>query len=566
MKLPENFRTRSRLFAAGLCGATVLAFSAVDGSRVEAQQTGESEPLIKSAQTEADAEAQASPAVDASEAYPEAASDEETAKVENRIDLSKVTFDGEVIQKVGEEALIVRSSERELLLPMSVVSMSGSESADTTLLGPLTQDDLNSVSDAAGQEVASTDLTESEESADTTVDADTAANADSSADESSDLENDNYTPMDGESTASEPSSESSTQQATSENKTVAVGDQIHVKLSATDAEIVALENGVLTVRADGSVMQLPADVLNQEQLSGVRVSAEGNGEQKSMTLQEAIQGDHQLSFTQDLSSTMPAGAKVGVLVANEGDRLILATPSEGKIQLVAVPQAMQAGKAVSLEQGEGKEVAVELLQRGNQQIEHKEITLKGTLVSSTDNALVLKSGEQTLLMPAEAKLQVNGKDTAAGEVKDGEAVSVVLPAGSAELLAVMDGLAVLDTGDGIAQLPLEQLQQSLTKGELSNDQEGGLAQTEIPGLDSMEGQEPFQGVVVGREDSLIVASLTNDQKLMRVPASKEQSDIQEGAMVKIDPSSQTVSSMETDNAKTEVKMKATKAETEANAE
>jgi hypothetical protein len=521
MKITNNFRTRSRLAMAGLCGATALAFTTLSPERVEAQTGPQSSP---------------SPVVETEKTDAQASPDASAQQTENQIDLSQVSFTGQVVQQLTDSAVIVRSSDRELLLPMGLVSLNESAAGETASSPAIDSDEDVATSGKLKNDAAPAERTNY-------VETDVAStNLWDGNDHSSDLENGNYTPIHDDADAAEVSKDKAKLRA---------GDDVTVKLTATDAQIVALENGVLTARSDDTVMQLPASVLKDDLTKDVQLSRHRQGEHEgeNLTLQQAISQDQQLAFVDDLSASMPKDARVGVLVANLGDKMILATPATGgTIQLISIPQPMQAGEAVSVQPADdGEQLAMAPLDEANPLIEHSAIHLEGTLVSTSDHAYVLKSGDQKMLLPAEAQLNkvgdkdADGQDHADASLQPGSKVTAVLPAGQAEVLAVLDDMVVLDTGDGVAQLPMDTLRKATKDSEALAQDDDEPARDELASLDSLPEQQQFQGMVVGHEDSLIVANLAGDQtQLVRVPAGNDQEKLPEGSMVSVDPGSDRV--------------------------
>lgn len=380
----EFFKNRSRVLAAGLCGAAVLTFAALE-SPAQAQEDPNG---AKSEQTEESLQK---------------SEKEESRKATSSLDLSEVKFEGEIIRKLGESAVIVKSDEQDLLLPLSVVSsLENSQTADDTL-------------------------------------------ADASQDKTEQADQDNEKPE----TVAEVETETTVEPSQAE---LQVGDKVQVQLASTDAELVALENNVLTARDGEMLMQLPANEISEEASSQIKFNAKTNGETSIMTLQEAIDDRRELTVSQGWSTEMPKETTTGVIVANKPGYLMLAAVSDNAVKLIQVPQTLQAGEAVSLSENSSGDIIVEPI---DNTVAYEELKIKGKLVSQNDDFVVLETGGEHYLLPGSLELKAVDSDEKA---IPGNMVSVTLPAGDGEIVAELpDNKIVLHTEHGVAQLPSDAL-------------------------------------------------------------------------------------------------------------
>jgi len=380
----EFFKNRSRMLAAGLCGAAVLTFAALE-SPAQAQEDPNG---AKSEQTEESLQK---------------SEKEESRKATSSLDLSEVKFEGEIIRKLGESAVIVKSDEQDLLLPLSVVSsLENSQTADDTL-------------------------------------------ADASQDKTEQADQDNEKPE----TVAEVETETTVEPSQAE---LQVGDKVQVQLASTDAELVALENNVLTARDGEMLMQLPANEISEEASSRIKFNAKTNGETSIMTLQEAIDDRRELTVSQGWSTEMPKETTTGVIVANKPGYLMLAAVSDNAVKLIQVPQTLQAGEAVSLSENSSGDIMVEPI---DNTVAYEELKIKGKLVSQNDDFVVLETGGEHYLLPGSLELKAVDSDEKA---IPGNMVSVTLPAGDGEIVAELpDNKIVLHTEHGVAQLPSDAL-------------------------------------------------------------------------------------------------------------
>ena len=354
----EFFKNRSRMLAAGLCGAAVLTFAALE-SPAQAQEDPNG---AKSEQTEESLQK---------------SEKEESRKATSSLDLSEVKFEGEIIRKLGESAVIVKSDEQDLLLPLSVVSsLENSQTADDTL-------------------------------------------ADASQDKTEQADQDNEKPE----TVAEVETETTVEPSQAE---LQVGDKVQVQLASTDAELVALENNVLTARDGEMLMQLPANEISEEASSRIKFNAKTNGETSIMTLQEAIDDRRELTVSQGWSTEMPKETTTGVIVANKPGYLMLAAVSDNAVKLIQVPQTLQAGEAVSLSENSSGDIMVEPI---DNTVAYEELKIKGKLVSQNDDFVVLETGGEHYLLPGSLELKAVDSDEKA---IPGNMVSVTLPAGDGD--------------------------------------------------------------------------------------------------------------------------------------
>ena len=380
----EFFKNRSRMLAAGLCGAAVLTFAALE-SPAQAQEDPNG---AKSEQTEESLQK---------------SEKEESRKATSSLDLSEVKFEGEIIRKLGESAVIVKSDEQDLLLPLSVVSsLENSQTADDTL-------------------------------------------ADASQDKTEQADQDNEKPE----TVAEVETETTVEPSQAE---LQVGDKVQVQLASTDAELVALENNVLTARDGEMLMQLPANEISEEASSRIKFNAKTNGETSIMTLQEAIDDRRELTVSQGWSTEMPKETTTGVIVANKPGYLMLAAVSDNAVKLIQVPQTLQAGEAVSLSENSSGDIMVEPI---DNTVAYEELKIKGKLVSQNDDFVVLETGGEHYLLPGSLELKAVDSDEKA---IPGNMVGVPPPAGDGEIVAELpDNKIVLHTEHGVAQLPSDAL-------------------------------------------------------------------------------------------------------------
>ena len=410
----NNFQMRSRLFAAGLCGAGVLTFTALN-QQVKAQD----QPDVPKGENQT----QQDRATDAADL------EKQEPKTNSKIDLSDASFEAEVVRTVGRSALIVQANKIEFLLPSSAVSLATEKGPNTELTAADKETNRTEV-EVRPEEAASQDTEVA-----TTDDANVTANNTAEvvtveSDKSDSLQENGFKP----------------------------GDKVRVSFDSTDADLVALENKVLTVRTQQSVVQLPAEAISEAVMSKVAFLANIEGETRIMTLQEALDNNRKLLVSQEWSTQMPQDAEVGVIVANNPGRLLLATVSKDMIELVQVPQSMEAGEAVSLKTSEAGDVAVSPLD-GAGTITYDMTEFKGTLVSQNSDFMILESGEHHLVLPAGLKLKGDEKNKGESDNLKTE-VTVILPAGNAEMVAQHENNVVLETEHGMAQLPLDLLNQS----------------------------------------------------------------------------------------------------------
>lgn len=404
----DNFKRSSRVFAAGLCGAALLTFTALD-QKAQAQDQPD-EPQGEKAQQE--------PETDTADA------ENKERQTNNQIDLSDASFEAEVVRTVGNSALIVQADEMEFLLPSSVVNLATKEQEGANLDKEVEVEPVAVSQSTVGSDSTAASDTEVADTSDTQV---VTVETDKSV-----LSNGNFK----------------------------AGDKVRVSFATTNAELVALENKVLTVRTPDSLMQLPAEALSDEAMSKVSFTANIDGETRIMTLQEALDDARKLTVSQEWPKQLPKDAEVGVIVANNSGRLLLATVSNDKIELIQVPQSMQAGEAVSLKASDAGDIAVSPLDGAAGMIAFQKTEFKGTLLSQNSDFIVLESGEHHLVLPAGLQMTeaAQDEDKSVNEDTDRQ-VTVILPAGQAEMVAQHEDNVVLETKHGMAQMPLALLNQ-----------------------------------------------------------------------------------------------------------
>lgn len=133
------------------------------------------------------------------------------------------------------------------------------------------------------------------------------------------------------------------------------GDAVSVVLPEGNAEVVALENGLLTLRTEShGLLQMPVEALPQSSLRTVKVQV---GED-TMSLQDAM-GRERVSVAPDEATAWSPGmVPGGVIAASTGERLLVLAPVRGRLELVSVPPLMLAGQAIRLVERDGR-VSVE---------------------------------------------------------------------------------------------------------------------------------------------------------------------------------------------------------------
>ena len=445
----EFFSNRTRLLAAGLCGAAVLTFAGLETQTAQAQE--DPEPM--------------KPA-DANQEQDETVIKEsENKQTIGRLDLSSVQFEGEILRKLGDTAVIVEFEEQELLLPNSLISLRGqnddlnrdrnestepmnndlgNDTADSDMNDDEMLADTEQSDNDLGNDTADSDMNDDEMLADTEQPDNDLGNDTADSDMNDDEMLADTQQPDNDLGTAEVRTETtvdSTQQDLNE------GDTVTVSLDTTDAELIALENDVLTVRDGELIMQLPISELSDEMLTDISFNAKVDGESKVMTLKEAVDAKRDLTLSQGWSKNLPQDAKTGVIVANKPGKLMLVTVANNAMELVEIPQSFLAGEAVSLERSSQGNVRVEPL---DNQVAFEQTEFSGKLLSRNDEFVVIENEDQQMLLPAELKMEASNQNE---EIAEGSSVTVVMPAGNAEMLAEDDGQIVLRTPHGLAQLP-----------------------------------------------------------------------------------------------------------------
>jgi hypothetical protein len=425
----QNINTNTRIFAAGLCGTAVLAFTALDVQVAQAQDSGE-EPEVDQMQNQPDAQDEDMDRTSEQQAN-------------NSLDLDNLTFEAEVVKTLGQNrnALIVSKNDSEFLLPSSVATLVGDQQNQD-------QDENWTSSNDNAMENDETVMDNNDE--------DLAVN-----DMNDDM--DNQMPENQNMDTAQDNQLESTENSSLE-QTFSKGDQVEVRLNASNAELVALENNVLTVRTDDSIMQLPAELISKNSSDKINLSVKINGEKQQMTLSDAIDQNRELTLSQDWPNKLPANADAGVLVASEPERLILATVGDDNIELVQVPQSMQAGEAVALSEENGT-IDVEPMDESQKTVSFNETKLQGNLVSRNNDLLILETNQQQMILPANLDLQANNENDA---IEEGSEVTAILPAGEAEMIEQDDELAIIRLEQGVAHLPLDLLNQDMDDNQNSS--------------------------------------------------------------------------------------------------
>lgn len=133
------------------------------------------------------------------------------------------------------------------------------------------------------------------------------------------------------------------------------GDSVTVVLPDGNAELVALENGLLTLRTEShGLLQMPVEALPQNSLRTVKVQV---GED-TVSLQEAMGRERVSIAPDDATAWSPDRVPGGVIAASSGERLLVLAPVRGELELVSVPPVMLAGQAIRLVERDGR-VSVE---------------------------------------------------------------------------------------------------------------------------------------------------------------------------------------------------------------
>ena len=382
---------RSRIIAAGLCGAAVLAFTGLDAEQASAQDLPE-DPRVNKTDNVRETD------------YSWDNSDRQ--EMTSRLDLRDVRFEAEVVKRLEDTALIVNADDADLLIPMTAISMNG-DSTVTSDSEPDRGDGKMAAGDAELYDI----------------------NPQYDYDATNDMN----------------------ETAPKANADLEQGQRVQVSLDAENAELVALENDIVTVREGDSIMQLPVSRLPQELADKFRFTANIEGSEQIMTLQEAIDQKHDLVTSQGWSDKLPQGAQAGVVVVNNADKVLVGVVADNSIQLVKLPQTLNAGEAVSLHQEEDS-VDIDPLDK-EKTVEFRATEISGTLMSRNEDFMVIESGQDNLLLPADLEVS---SDNAYESATEGSNVKVSLPAGEAEILTRLDGrMTVLETEHGVAQLPLD---------------------------------------------------------------------------------------------------------------
>lgn len=401
----RNLATESRVFAAGLCGAAVLALTVMSSDVATAQDepTTPDEPNTKQNAENMDKDQEEL---------------DETQEMTSKLDISEISFDANVVKTLGDsQALIVERSGQEYLVPVQALQSEQESNSEN-------EDSWN---DSSEQTAMSSD-----ENSNTQYDM-TSNNSDEPADsEQSDA-----------ASADEP--------AQNDEKKWKEGDQVTVSPNLTDAELVALENNVLTLRGEGTVAQMPADLIPKQDTEFMNLTVTIDGEKQSMTLSEAIEQERELTLSHQWPTELPTAANAGVLVATEPDRMIVATVGEKAIEIVQIPQNMQAGQAVSLEEDQD-DVEIQPLDQ-TKMVSFEESKITGNLLSSNDKHMFLESGDELLILPGSLSVESNSDQP----VEKGTEVTVTLPAGEAQVMDEHNNVAVMEIEQGLAHLPMDAL-------------------------------------------------------------------------------------------------------------
>lgn len=288
---------------------------------------------------------------------------------------------------------------------------------------------------------------------------------------------------------------------------VQVGDSVTAVVPAGSAEVVALENGVVTLRSgDEGLLQVPLEALPAQVRSSARVRVqECGGEASMMTLDQAGRAEDVFVVASgDLTEWRANLATHGVIASSQPDRLLILAPVQGELQLVSAPPPLRAGEAVRL--GEAEEFAVEAWRPAARLglLSHPDVEVSGEVVRQVDGAVVLRTDTgETLMLSDDLAFQPS-------TFQPGSEVSVRLPAGEADVLAVGDGVATLRSGEDLVQVPLA----SIPEAGLEAD--GFAARSD---LDAWESGMSGQGVVLGEQDGdyVVHAMVDGQMRVLSVP-------------------------------------------------
>lgn len=133
------------------------------------------------------------------------------------------------------------------------------------------------------------------------------------------------------------------------------GDAVTVVLPEGSAEVVALENGLLTLRTEShGLLQVPVEALPQSSLRTVKVQVGGD----TVSLQDAMRRERVSVAPDDATAWSPDMVSGGVIAASTSERMLVLAPVKGNLELVSVPPLMLAGQAIRLVERDGR-VSVE---------------------------------------------------------------------------------------------------------------------------------------------------------------------------------------------------------------
>lgn len=135
------------------------------------------------------------------------------------------------------------------------------------------------------------------------------------------------------------------------------GDTVEVSVENLEADILALENGLLTVRSKPhGIMQLPASALPEDVRRSVRIPLEGGVVSLPDALRRQQSEGAQVDGVGegDAIAWRPGEIENGVIAASGEGRLLLVAAVDGKLALVTAPPLFLAGQAVQLVDREGR--------------------------------------------------------------------------------------------------------------------------------------------------------------------------------------------------------------------
>lgn len=321
------------------------------------------------------------------------------------------------------------------------------------------------------------------------------------------------------------------------NQSLALGSETQINLNSVQGEIVAVENGLVTLKSGEGALQLPLSAIPQDKQSEIRFDADlvtdNNQSQDQednslMTLAEL--GERSLVNQEQLQAQQWNGEEsaVGILSATMDDGLLIAAPQNEQLTLFVVNPPISAGKAVVMESKQDN-VQLTLASPRAEQDNHvafDQLKVEGEVVESATNALVLSTSEgHNLILPKSFSVKpVNADDQ---QVDQGDQVAVTIPQGSADVIALRNGIATLQQMDGsLFQVPADQL----ANLDPSAEQQGLSESAQVASVDELETQGETRGVVVDHGELVVAALVGDDIRLVRVPAADNQNDSGESSL------------------------------------